>query len=542
MNQYILTLIDVRQVQTYLFNANELKQNLGASYLVEMACRGWVYESLPKPHNWPDYQKDEFTSGAIENGELQAEVVFSGGANAAILFLSMEQAAAFAKAYTQRVLERAPGLEVAVGHTPVEWDKPDGMKTAWERMQTEVMPARKEGRMVAQPLQGISVTAECAFTGKPPVIEIKDEAGVGTLFSSEAVAKHQHSAAADQRLNEALQIDPPLYRYPSDFDQLGGERGRARYIAVVHADGNGLGKRIKAYTAQADSNRETVARMRRISQEVNWAGQTALCTVRDWLLKSLTWDHAKSADRLEDRWQKENFIRLNQDFLPVRPIVYGGDDITLVCDGRLGLPLAAELIKAFAQQKLSDGEPIYACAGVAVVHSHYPFARAYALAENLCRDAKGAARQLDPEKRLGMLNWYYASAGRTLESWKEISALEYQTSEGSLALRPVMVTHASGTTFDAWSTWDALTSLVEQFRIGHWADRRNKVKELESALRLGSQAVKKFTTAHGKLPRLKFLDPKTEYESKGWLENKCVYFDALEANDLFVYPQYGGES
>ena len=88
-------------------------------------------------------------------------------------------------------------------------------------------------------------------------------------------------------------------------------------------------------------------------------------------------------------------------FFPVRPLIFGGDDLTLVCDGRLGLALAAVYLKAFhthttsefsrldfpdRDKKISDElkKPAYACAGVAIVKTHYPFARAYKLSSALC--------------------------------------------------------------------------------------------------------------------------------------------------------------
>src|SRR6185312_4842133 len=78
--------------------------------------------------------------------------------------------------------------------------------------------------------------------------------------------------------------------------------------------------------------------------------------------------------------------------LPVRPILYGGDDLTFVCHGRLGLALAERYLRAFAAAPASDGQPLSACAGVAIVHSRAPFSRAYGLADELCRTAKGVAR------------------------------------------------------------------------------------------------------------------------------------------------------
>ena len=45
--------------------------------------------------------------------------------------------------------------------------------------------------------------------------------------------------------------------------------------------------------------------------------------------------------------------------------------------GRLGLELAAMYLEALENDPIADGEDIKACAGICVVKTHYPFARAY---------------------------------------------------------------------------------------------------------------------------------------------------------------------
>ena len=89
--EYTLTVIDARNVQRYLFGANELKQSLGASELVERATHDWVFESLESIgyiHNAKDQRLEEFNGRAIENG-LTAEVLYAGGGNTAFLFKSL---------------------------------------------------------------------------------------------------------------------------------------------------------------------------------------------------------------------------------------------------------------------------------------------------------------------------------------------------------------------------------------------------------------------------------------------------------------------
>jgi len=544
MSTYILTLVDVRQVQRYVLNANELKQNLGASYLVEQAIRAWIFEALqPYRHNWLDPDKDEFDPALkIEDPgrRTDAEVIFSGGGNTAILFQDFPTAIAFTKRYTRLVLQNAPGLEVAIGHVEIDWGAIDGMKTAWERMQDEMLMRRKEGRITAQPLAGLGVTSECAFTGRPAVDEITDPDGRSVLVSAEAYAKHNQVQLANQRLQDQLPVTP-FFEYTSKFDELGGERGRSSYLAVVHADGNGMSKRIKNYSAEVRDSRETVNRMRAFSKSVNRAGLAAMEAVRDWLLESLVWEN-QAEDRIYDRWSPGDYVRLKDNIVPYRPIVYGGDDVTLVCEGRLGLPLAAKTLEAFASQKLEDDQPIYACAGVAIVHTNYPFARAYALAEDLCRKAKIEARRLDEiASRAALLHWNYTSSGRTLEEWDEIHRQVYIETSGDLTLRPLLVTAGDGIQFESWRTWESFLIELEAFRKVPWAGRRNKVKDLQSALRQGQNAVDKFTSQHELLPAVPGIPAQARANALGWYDGHCLYFDVLEANDMLIYPKERGE-
>ena len=91
-----------------------------------------------------------------------------------------------------------------------------------------------------------------------------------------------------------------------------------------------------------------------------------------------------------------------EERLPFRPIVFGGDDVTFVCEGRLGLPLAAHYLTRLASEILPDGDPLYARAGIAIVKTHYPFARAYELAGRLGDSAKAFILASDPiGKRVG---------------------------------------------------------------------------------------------------------------------------------------------
>lgn len=517
-NDRTLTLLDARRVQGYVFGTNHLKQNLGASALVERATAedGWVKDALP-------------ASGG--------RVLFAGGGNVALLFDAESLAVDFARAYTQRVMKDAPGLDVAVAHVAFDWDRPGSMLAAWERMRQEAMPRRKNGWTPTRPLAGLGVTAQCVYTGQPAVGVNKDEDkdGKESLVSAEVRAKLDAESLANDRLRDMFR--PGGLRFPRDFEQMGGEAGRANYIAVVHADGNGMGRRLSNYLAAGKDNDDVIRRMRAFSDSVTKRGTAALRAVLDHLKVVEEPDERGKVRKVVKGLDGEPPLPLSNDYLPLRPIVFGGDDVTFVCDGRLGLELAARFLRAFEAGALVDGSPGYACAGVAIVHTHYPFARAYGLAEELCGEAKAEARRLVAKGAPGasLVNWHYAVSGMVMD-WHRIREREYSVRGGDLlTIRPVAIQPVRG--LEMWRTWNAFRDMVDAFKAEAWAKRRNKVKALRLALRGGEAATRAFTDALGEpLPDIAGLP--AEARTSGWAasepKRRCVYFDAIEAADLFL--------
>lgn len=102
--------------------------------------------------------------------------------------------------------------------------------------------------------------------------------------------------------------------------------------------------------------------------------------------------------------------------LPIRPIILGGDDLTFVCDGKLGIYFAKIFIEKFEEesaQVMPNQERLTACAGVAIIKTKYPFYRGYWLAEELCANAK--------KKR------------KTTQDWESVSVLDFHVSLGGVA-------------------------------------------------------------------------------------------------------------
>jgi hypothetical protein len=382
------------------------------------------------------------------------------------------------------------------------------------------------------------VTAACKFTGAPAVA-IDDE---GRLISAEVQKKLGAQEKAEARLHRYLRdAQRAGVEFLRDFDEMGA-KGESSYLAVIHTDGNSMGERIKRLgEVCGDDDEAYVLELRKFSQSVASAARVALNRTVGVLLDP------NNLKRMADGGERADYMIQGKvpvprgddgkDRLPFRPIVFGGDDVTFVCEGRLGLELAAQYLNELTVEPLADGERAYARAGVAVVKSHYPFSRAYDLAEELCKSAKQYIKELQQEGEKGatVLDWHFAVGGLVLPL-PQVRQREYVSEAGhSLLMRPVSLDDSVGT----WRSWQTFTALVDDFQSknGDWYDRRNKVKALRDALRVGPEAVRLFLdTVDGQLFDIR---QRPDMKTQGWQGKECGYFDAVEALDFFV-PLEGG--
>lgn len=504
MPTYTLTVIDTPGIQPYIFGSNRLRENIGASELVRCATTTWPLECLQAAGD-TNVQAGELNHDLhIEDGKIAAEVIYVGGGNALILFREPERAVEFTTALSRRLVEEAPGLELAVAHTSIEWEH----LTAGVADAMQALARAKHNRPPSAPLLGLSVTAACESTGLVATAPVKTK---GTSYpASDAVrAKVQMVETAETRLRRIFSADfhRSGYHFPRDFEDFGQEG--ENYIAVVHADGNSMGQFFRQLAEQHRGQpRAYISAVRQASQAVEQASKLALNQVGGALL----------APGLADRNK-------------FRPLVFGGDDLTFVCDGRLGLTLAALYLEAFetATASIAVLGKRYACAGIAVVKTHYPFARAYSLCEMLAKNAKSyvAECKKQGEADFSALDWHFAATG-LLGSLEEIRHREYRVPQGQLEMRPLRLREAGR----EWRTWPTFVRVVEKF--GEQAqEQRNKVMRLREVLRAGAEAVRQFRGGFGvSLPQ---IDPAIkDFEETGWHSQRCGYFDAIEALDFYT--------
>lgn len=550
MQQRTLTVLDTTGIQDYIFGSNRLSENIGASHLVELATHAWVQAALPAPHNL-DRQGDILADFALENhADNRAEVVYRGGGNVVILFRTIEDARQMVAHLSQRLLLDAPGMEIAVAHQPFDWatEPLGGADGVYNRMMRHLAQSKQQQRISA-PLLGQGVSLACRATGLPAVGYDRQEPTTPRPVAAPVLAKiaEQTRQQARDRLKQFLppEAQEPRYTLSDDLDHLGRSREQSSYIAVVHADGNSMGQRfedlIEKFSDTAQ-NRDCLNALRDLSLRVEAAGRAALTTtVQRMVAAFATSEQTQVNDEL--RLFLAGLSQIDaMPVLPFRPIVFGGDDVTFVCDGRLGLPLAALYLEEFeraARQHMPEMDvPVHACAGIAIVKAHYPFARAYTLSEALCKNAKRAVKD-HCMTDTSALDWHFATAGIT-GSIGAIRQREYLIQEGAtrkrLDMRPISLRPPGMER--SWRNWETFLGVVDHFK-RNAANRRNKIMALREVLREGGVATQRFLQTYALSTLLPDLGAPA-LQTTGW-DDRCGYFDAIEALDFCLPLSHGKE-
>jgi len=558
-----LVITEVSQIQPYIFASNRMRENVGASFLVMQATEGWALETVNKVSPRNNIINISPAGGKSLDGRkriddpadaLDAEVLYAGGGNFVALFRNENYAKEFIRLLSRKILTDAPGLQLTAVQQPYQWTEPLYLRLMGA---LEELEQKKRAWAPSAPLLGLGVTVMCRSTGMPAIefrssIEPQLDDDPDYPVSAEIIAKLQGVSGARTRLRKM--IPPPKgYMYPVEIDHLGYAKGEYSHIAVVHIDGNDMGRRKKEIGEEykdSSQNRGYIRAIRAFSESVAEASRKALMAINDKIVNCVMQEGEERFISYKNKnIEKEGKQRVPKVVLkysnegawclPVIPVVYGGDDVTFICNGRLGISLAIEYIREFEKETKASpackNKKITSSAGIAIVKSHHPFAQAYRLAEELCSSAKRYRRK---ESITGScLDWHFAVSGLsdTLENMRQ---REYKVKRGWLTLRPVALDENEK---QVLRSWQVINKGIIEFREPDWFERRNKLKALREALRLGGDAVSQFLLKYE--PKgLPIIDASLlDLSKRGWWGEYCGYFDAIELADWFIPLEEDGQ-
>lgn len=541
-----LLLLDVMRIQNYIFSSNRLKDQIGASYLVESVIQDWVREELKRLYKNDSesivvFGKKEADTSIFENEKVMAEIIYTGGGNAQILFRKEEDVKRFKLAYEKRLLKNAPGLNVAIAYT--KWEEKEEFHDFYEKAQKELTYAKQNYVPTVFPIS-LGVTATCPITGHVAVADdSKGEFNTNDLISAELMKKRNERTIqkANEKMNSIVQevadelkeegIILPDWEVPVEFDKLGRTVGSQSYIGIIHIDGNGMGERFHKAVENfkgKGQEKEYIKALRKTSNLASNVGRKVVKQIIRAVLRSL-----RPLENSEEYEVAQCFSIKKEEgkyHLPFRFLIYGGDDLTFVCDARLALDLAALGLYAYESENLT------ACAGIAIIKSHYPFVKGYELAEQLCQNAKKMVRFFENNPS-SALDWLIVRSGliENIEKHRE-KYYRIKHSNEYLTLRPYFLKNYSffnETVHWAWFRKEILGKLVDPE--GIYSEHRSQIRGMAEIMPDGMQAVNIYLKRLKRLGiELPVLNKELSYSIFYNFNNKIgsPYLDAIELLEI----------
>ena len=374
-----LVLIETSGNQAYIFETNKRRENVGASQLVHELGSTWVPDAL-RELGAAGGRVDE---GRVDEGRPEVIVASSGKALVAVPAGGLGED--LVAAVTERSLVLAPGLDVCgVVSDAFAWGDSSGLAGASQQVHHQFQDVRAKRPGPALRALRLPIVAPCSSTGMSASVALKAAPGEDPAdLSAASAAKWDAWDRGLARLAQLAGTQRDRLR-----EVVGYLGDLAQWVAVVHADGNGLGAVFGDFQKalpepQRTSDRAYADGLRQFSMAVDTTAAQALRT-------------AITTVEMPGR-----VLRSGLATKPVLPLVVGGDDITFLCDGQMALQLTVELLRNFEHLSASSatvtmaldsaGAPVSrlgACAGMVFVKPHYPFSSAYDLCEELTADTK----------------------------------------------------------------------------------------------------------------------------------------------------------
>lgn len=364
-------LFETRGIQRFLFASGKLRDMLGGSELLDYLCaeNGLLDQSLKRL-------------------ELNPRVARKAGGAFYLLFDRSEDAQRLRAAWRLACARWLPGVEqvdaLSEGRTAKDAIA-NGLKallSARNRLKAEL------------PCPG-PLSERSPRTGLAGIAHDNGESLDAATARQRSFVRPDDGSTLTQRF-----LDDTVYRWPINFESSAREQerfplGERSLVGLLHADGNGLGELLRVLNdACRNANDEIYLSLyRAFSQGLERA---TIAAAREASRSVLV---PEATERFK--------------VLPARPLVLGGDDVTILLRADVALPFAKEFLKAFEihtersmqalrvhfeQAGLREEArklPAFltACAGLCYMKHSQPFQAGHDLAESLCKRAKRVARK-----------------------------------------------------------------------------------------------------------------------------------------------------
>lgn len=387
-NNYVLAMYDIRGKQDFIYKSNKMKEIVGASYMIRDCFEDYLYpaaemvsQKIPgkgkglfcykKESGSAEFSRESFQHH-LEDGYI-GEVVYDGGGNFFVLYEKPDDYRETNRIFYRAVLEGTYSMRVLssciVG---VDFDDYQGdqrkiyaVHRQNEQKEDAIHPVN------SMPFVQVDYRSSLPLSEKLQIGRDKNGEAIVEKVSCETSRKYKKYAA----VMEAHSSSDRVIEGQRILDNLVTEKGEESLLAVIYIDGNNMGAQVenclgglKNGAGEADRSYEAcVNALRKFSEEIQV----------HYIDKRI-----QNVDALLDKMQEEKKKISKRRF-----VVYAGDEITFICNARSAFAVAAEYLKKLADES-PEGALRTSCAGIAIFHSHAPFADAYRIAEECCESGK----------------------------------------------------------------------------------------------------------------------------------------------------------
>lgn len=341
----------VQGIQEFIFKTNQLQEIVGASEIVK---------SL----------EQEFEDFAKINED---NILLNAAGNIKAIFDDKNKLEKVVKEFPKLIMQKAYGITISQAVVEIVGEEPT---------QEDINELEKKLKIQRNrpsiPLDlSINIMELAPKTARPLFRQNKQQkSDIATAQKRDAYAKWFSAKRKENKKFVNLK----------ELSQLSNDKNK---LAVIHADGNGLGQIVPKLADKLSS----------FSTKLNDATKNAFKNVK---IKEMR----------------------------IREIILGGDDLTVICDANYALEFTKNFLDNFEKEtsqikELKDVgfEKLTACAGIAYCNEKYPFHYAVNLAEALCSATKKHAKAINKDLAPSSLMFHNIQSSN-FQSWEKFIADE----------------------------------------------------------------------------------------------------------------------
>lgn len=380
--------IAVEGIQKYICATSKLKEMIGGSEIINLIAEFDFYNPLLAPLTETDNPRQ------LERHYLVAQA----NAGALCLVLPDETSArTFLQKASRELLSHYPGLPFFTAMLPFRLDDGRGECESYRDARKKADELIKNERNTTPPPLGcglLPILIAARLDGLPTAgfdklsttrFKEKERLSLPSLARS---ANYLINKSA-KRLQDLVKNTAPItLQWKADLNEmLPGEDAR---VALICMDGNDLGKLFGTYLKESNAKnlQERIKEMRDLSDLIKKANEDAF---------------AYACKLLVQYEEATGKVKNGELIMPLRPLVMGGDDLTIIARADIALYFTAAFVRKF--EEIGKAQHLSLGIGMVIMNASYPFAKAFPLAESLQDSAKMLTSRLPREIRPSSIDY-----------------------------------------------------------------------------------------------------------------------------------------